>query len=107
MEIEFIQIQPDQRIVRIYTDGSANKYIAGWGFVIVDGDRQNWFGRVVTDPTVPYCLGAKEEGNNTAELSSIIEAMFWVENVGDGIEYVNIIYDSKYAADSIWGNLHP
>ena len=40
------------------------------------------FGRVVVAPSSPFFLGADKGSNNTGELSAVVEALLWVNEVG-------------------------
>ena len=82
---------------------------AGWGFAayLMEEVIDN-FGAVSMQTDSPLYIGAKECTNNTAELSAIIEAMIWAlerAELEDGV--VHILYDSRYAAESIMGVSHP
>eukprot|EP00969_Alexandrium_andersonii_P327725 14482323-Alexandrium_andersonii.AAC.1 len=56
---------------------------------------------VVTQHWSQLWLGAREQTNNTGELSAIAEAMLWLleEAPDDGHVPVELRYDSEYAAN--------
>ena len=81
--------------ISIYVDGSCieNRNVgpqtaAGWGFLIVKGDRglgkgtgdliYEESGKVVTNQDNSEWIGAEVGSNNTAELSAMIHALKWV-----------------------------
>ena len=81
--------------ISIYVDGSCieNRNVgpdtpAGWGFLVVSGDRglgkgtgdviYEEAGKVVTNKEKNEWIGAEVGSNNTAELSAIIYALRWV-----------------------------
>ncbi|MBO58030.1 MAG: hypothetical protein CMA77_03430 [Euryarchaeota archaeon] len=97
----------------IYVDGSCqdNQNVtsdtpAGWAVVVVGGDSQRGngtgsvitelSGKVITDSTMEYFLGAEVGSNNTAELSAIAHALRWVLKDGS-VHQVTIRADSQYA----------
>jgi ribonuclease HI len=105
----------------IYIDGSCieNRNVgpntaAGWGFVVVRGDRglgkgsgdliHEESGKVVTDESDGGWLGAEVGSNNTAELSAMICALKWVITKCPNSE-ITIRADSMYAlriTDGSW-----
>ena len=107
--------------VSIYIDGSCieNRNVtadtaAGWGFVVVIGDRgvgrgtgdlmHESSGPVITNPNSDEWLGAEVGSNNTGELSAMVHALRWIlVNCPKG--EVTIRADSMYAlriTDGSW-----
>jgi len=107
--------------VSIYIDGSCieNRNVtadtaAGWGFVVVIGDRgvgrgtgdlmHESSGPVITNPNSNEWLGAEVGSNNTGELSAMVHALRWIlVNCPKG--EVTIRADSMYAlriTDGAW-----
>ncbi|MBC88633.1 MAG: hypothetical protein CMB12_05075 [Euryarchaeota archaeon] len=107
--------------VSIYIDGSCieNRNVtadtaAGWGFVVVIGDRgvgrgtgdlmHESSGPVITNPNSDEWLGAEVGSNNTGELSAMVHALRWIlVNCSKG--EVTIRADSMYAlriTDGAW-----
>ena len=86
------------------TDGETT---AGWRAVVrsPDGRLYVMFGRVVTTEAHLAYAGARLHTNNTAELSSIIEALSFWEPAGPVSRgsQACIFYDSKHAADTCMG----
>jgi ribonuclease HI len=81
--------------ISIYVDGSCieNRDVgpntsAGWGFVVIIGDRglgrgtgdliYEESGKVITDKNDIQWIGAEVGSNNTAELSAMIHALKWI-----------------------------
>ena len=98
--------------LEIYVDGScdSNAHVrntvckAGWGVAVVDGDSvTQLFGPVLLDAQHRLYLGAEVGSNNTAELSAMCEALFYVTNYIAPEREVVIRYDSTYAANVISG----
>tara|TARA_B100001996_G_scaffold76496_1_gene56493 strand:- start:4 stop:561 length:558 start_codon:yes stop_codon:yes gene_type:complete len=107
--------------ISIYIDGSCieNRNVgpdtaAGWGFVVVRGDRglgkgngdliHEEAGKVVTNESHDQWLGAEVGSNNTAELSAMIYALKWVITKCPDSE-ITIRADSMYAlriTDGSW-----
>lgn len=63
---------------------------AGWGVIVLEGDAASdlharallqLFGRVVVTPSSRFFLGADKGSNNTGELSAVVEALLWVNEV--------------------------
>ena len=54
-------------------------------------------------------IGARDETNNTGELSAITEAMLRLlqEAADNGVEPIMLRYDSEYAANSAMGRWAP
>ena len=107
-----------------YTDGSKKlKYSsAGWSAVIVERDthpsRQldnpgkpiiEQFGKVVTQRSSPFFLGANAQTNNTAELSGIVKALIWFKDFQSLPKRAKlvIITDSQYSIDLLNGTSQP
>ena len=65
------------------------------------------YGRVNTDYSSPFYLGATVGSNNTAELSAIMEAMLYLLQVKVKPGKVVINYDSKWAAQMTRGHARP
>lgn len=107
--------------VSIYIDGSCieNRNVtadtaAGWGFVVVIGDRgvgrgtgdlmHESSGPVITNTNSDEWLGAEVGSNNTGELSAMVHALRWIlVNCPKG--EVTIRADSMYAlriTDGAW-----
>ena len=64
-------------------------------------------GRVNTDYSSPFYLGATVGSNNTAELSAIMEAMLYLLHAKVKPGKVIINYDSKWAAQMTRGHARP
>ena len=91
---------------QVYTDGSGSRgqatsaTPAGWGVFMQQGHSYiEGYGRVNTDYSSPFYLGATVGSNNTAELSAIMEAMLYLLQVKVKPGKVVINYDSKWAAN--------
>ena len=98
----------------IYTDGSGSRgratsaSPAGWGVHIRQGHSViEGYGRVNTDRTSAFFLGATVGSNNTAELTAIIEAMLFLLHESSRAAKVVIYYDSKWAAQMTKGKTRP
>ena len=105
----------------IATDGSGGSTTgdrAGWGVVIFRYSRWEELsdvpdyilhGPVLTADWDHRWLGAREETNNTAELTAIGEAMMWLYNEApdDGTVPAIVRYDSQYAANLAQGIWDP
>ena len=94
------------------TDVSQNLFIytySSWGFATHSmGEVLDNFGSVIIDEDSPAYMGAKECTDDTAELSTMIEAMIWTlgrTELKDGA--VHILHDSRYAAENVMGRTHP
>ncbi len=105
----------------IYVDGSCieNRNVgpntaAGWGFLVVEGDRglgkgngkpiHEEAGKVITDSKNKQWIGAEVGSNNTAELSAMVYALKWVITECPNTS-VTIRADSMYAlriTDGSW-----
>ncbi len=100
----------------VATDGSGKDETAGWGAVVFRFEGPGGVSGVpdfvlhapvVTKAWDHRWLGARDETNNTAELSAIGEVMHWLlEEAPDyGDTAVHLRYDSEYAANvarGIW-----
>lgn len=77
--------------ITIYTDGAAsgNPGPAGWGVVILDGDKVKELGG-----------GSKHATNNQMELTAAIEALKYIKE-GEINSPVKIFADSKYVITGI------
>ena len=107
----------------IATDGSGQNVksemgivsIAGWGAVvwrwpIVSGPPDFVLhAPVIVEPWHPMWMGAREQTNNTGELSAIGESMMWLLSSApdNGTLPVTIRYDSEYAANVAQGRWKP
>ena len=98
----------------VYTDGSGSKgrattsTPAGWGLFIQQGHSEIvGQGRVNTDYSSPYFLGAQVGSNNTGELTALMEAMLYFLNDTVKASRVTIYYDSKWAAQMVRGQSRP
>ena len=118
--INFVEIDSSPPI-SIYVDGSCieNRNVtpntaAGWGFLVVSGDRglgkgtgdviYEKSGKVVTHKDKREWIGAEVGSNNTAELSAIIYALRWVITQCPDVP-ITIRSDSMYAlriTDGSW-----
>ena len=116
----FVEIDSSPPI-SIYVDGSCienrnvtSDTIAGWGFLVVSGDRglgkgtgdviYEESGKVVTDKDKQEWIGAEVGSNNTAELSAMIHALRWVITQCPDVP-ITIRGDSMYAlriTDGSW-----
>ena len=99
---------------QVYTDGSGSRgqatsvTAAGWGVFMQQGHSYiEGYGRVNTDYSSPFYLGATVGSNNTAELSAIMEAMLYLLQVKVKPGKVVINYDSKWAAQMTRGHARP
>lgn len=110
-------VPPLNKDLNIYTNGSGgpNEQMgAGWGFAAYDGNHDfnfpcaKSYGPVIVEPWCPCFLGATAHTNNTAEISAMVEALLWVEELADshaGEELMRVVmyYDSEYAASTVRG----
>ena len=99
---------------QVYTDGSGSRgqatsaTPAGWGVIMQQGHSHiEGYGRVNTDYSSPFYLGATVGSNNTAELSAIMEAMLYLLHAKVRPGKVVINYDSKWAAQMTRGHARP
>lgn len=119
--IEYVVGDPSPIPISIYVDGSCieNRNVssdtqAGWGFLVVIGDRglgkgtgdliYEEAGKVITDTENKEWIGAEVGSNNTAELSAMINALKWVLTEGSDVP-ITIRADSMYAlriTDGSW-----
>jgi ribonuclease HI len=95
---------------KIYTDGSGgddDALQAGWGVAIYGTEAEpqiKLYGPVITGKWDQLWIGAREHTNNTAELTAIGEAMWWLAHedtsakIKDKKPSATIYYDSEYAA---------
>ena len=65
------------------------------------------FGPVITTEAHLAFAGARTHSNNTAEMSAMIEALFFLGPLGPAARDANscICYDSKHAAGVCWGTI--
>jgi len=109
---------PRRRCLDLYTDGSCKRNTtcnrhtpAGWAFVW-RGTEGHWTrcsaGRVVTDHTSPWYLGACVGSNNTAEITAAIEAILWLllEDQSD-VSHATMHSDSKLVVGLGNGRIAP
>lgn len=117
----FVDADASSIPISIYVDGSCieNRNVgpetaAGWGFVVVRGDRglgkgngdliYEESGKVVTDENDSEWMGAEVGSNNTAELSAMIYALKWT--ITECLDSpITIRADSMYAlriTDGSW-----
>ena len=99
---------------KVYTDGSgsrgraATNAPAGWGVYIQQGHSEiTGSGRVNTDYSSPYYLGAQVGSNSTGELSALMEAMLYLLHDTVKPSHITIYYDSKWAAQMVRGHSRP
>ena len=105
----------------LYTDGSGGApggsgiKRAGWGFAVITGGNgeddeaatllASAYGPVVTDEAAPVYMGAHAHTNNTAELSGLGEALYWLLEVdAQPTRAVLLRPDSQYAVGVATGN---
>ena len=92
------------RKIEIYTDGSGKDREAGWGFVVVEDNKETHAecGRVKTgkDKELP-----SKGTNNTGELEAIKQALGWIEKHKPAQVWIR--YDSQYAANMTQGIWRP
>ena len=98
----------------VYTDGSGSRgratssSPAGWGVHIHQGHSViEGYGIVNTDRTSAYFLGATVGSTNTAELTTIIEAMLFLLHDSSKTAKAITYYDSKWAAQMTRGQARP
>lgn len=100
----------------VYTDGSClgniakNNPPAGWAFIIVDSiENKEIFrnnGTVITCREDDNFVGAEKMSNNTAELSAIYHALYFISKNAEKNDRFTIKYDSEYAAKSVSGEFN-
>ena len=98
----------------VYTDGSGSRgratahTPAGWGIHMQQGHSVlEGHGRVNTDYSSPYNLGATVGSNNTAELTALMEAALFLLHHTSRTAKVTFYYDSKWAASMMRGQSRP
>ena len=98
----------------VYTDGSGSKgrattsTPAGWGVYIQQGHSEIvGHGKVNTDYSSPYFLGAQVGSNNTGELTALIEAMLYLLHDTVKASCITLYHDSKWAAQMVRGQARP
>lgn len=102
----------------VYTDGSIKPYrrlvqgcCAAWAFVVTERERYHdhnegevlaWaYGYVCTDPTCHAYIGAGKHTVNTAELSAIYWALFYLHR--NKLSNATIYTDSQYSRRAVKG----
>ena len=95
----------------LFTDGGSNKNRTqtGWGVLVVQKQLTGspkviaeFFGPVSTSPFDEYFIGATGETNNTAELTAVCQALYFLINDGGHWPAV-IVSDSEIALSAMDG----